>query len=96
MALIKPSEKISNTWRKFDDFPLETLSKVWMHSIGQGGVQRDVSQMKEHRQKYGLSGNCFDLAIWLLDEFKKDGIEAYPIGHHLNTEDAHVAVSGKE
>ncbi|WP_246364030.1 hypothetical protein [Halobacillus locisalis] len=52
--------------------------------------------MKEHRRKYGLSGNCFDLAIWLLDEFRKDGIEAYPIGHDLNTEDAHVAVVAKD
>ena len=67
-----------------------------MHSKGQGGVQRGVSLMKEHRQKYGLSGNCFDLTVWLLDEFRKDGIEAYPIGHDLNTEDAHVAVVAKD
>ena len=40
--------------------------------------QRDVSLMKEHRSQYGLSGNCFDLAIWLLDELQKDGITATP------------------
>ncbi len=51
-----------------------------------------MSLMKAHRSKYGVSGNCFDLAIWLHDEFTKDGIQAYPIGHDLQTEDAHVAV----
>ncbi|WP_229683173.1 hypothetical protein [Virgibacillus oceani] len=71
---------------------METLSKLWVYNKDKVGKQRDVSTMKEHRQKYGLSGNCFDLAIWLLDEFNKDGIEAYPIGHDLNTVDAHVAV----
>ena len=48
--------------------------------------------MREHREQFGMSGNCFDLAIWLLDEFIKDGVEAYPIGHGIDTEDAHVAV----
>ncbi len=40
----------------------------------------------------GVTGNCYDLAIWLLDEFDNDGITAYPIGHDLGTDDAHVAV----
>ena len=48
--------------------------------------------MREHRQQYGVSGNCFDLAIWLLDEFKNSGVEAFPVGHNLKTESAHVAV----
>lgn len=71
---------------------METLSKVWLYSENKVGKQRDVSQMNEHRQRYGLSGNCFDLAIWLLDEFRRDGVEAYPVGHDLNTGKAHVAV----
>ncbi|MEI5906748.1 hypothetical protein WAK64_06715 [Bacillus spongiae] len=71
---------------------METLSKLWVYNKEKVGKQRDISLMREHRQRYGLTGNCFDLAIWLLDEFRKDGVEAYPIGHNLNTEDAHVAV----
>ncbi|WP_239984524.1 hypothetical protein [Lentibacillus sediminis] len=80
------------TWHKFDNFPMEILSKLWVFNQEKEGSQRDVSLMKEHRQRYGLSGNCFDLTIWLLDELGKNGVEAYPIGHDLNTEDAHVAV----
>ncbi|MGP4081055.1 hypothetical protein ACTWQL_14180 [Pseudalkalibacillus sp. R45] len=87
-----PPKEILSTWRKFDRFPMETLTKIWVYNNGSKKKQRDVSQMKEHREQYGITGNCFDLAIWLLDEFKKDGIESYPIGHDLGTEDAHVAV----
>lgn len=83
-------ESILTTWIKFDSFPMETLTKAWFYKQGTRKKQRDVALMKEHRNKYGLSGNCFDLAIWLLDEFQKDGIQAYPIGHNLNTEHAHV------
>ncbi|GGF29278.1 hypothetical protein GCM10010954_30520 [Halobacillus andaensis] len=87
-----PSEDILKTWRKFDHFPMETVSKLWVYNKHKAGRQRDIAQMREDRQKYGLSGNCFDLAIWLLDEFKKDGIKAYPIGHDIDAEGAHVAV----
>lgn len=83
---------ILKTWRKFDEFPMETLTKAWFYKKASYKKQRDVSLMKEHRVKYGISGNCFDLAIWLLDEFNHNGIEAYPIGHDLNTRDAHVAI----
>lgn len=48
--------------------------------------------MKEHYKQYKITGNCFDLALWLLDEFKNNDIEAYAIGHNLFTKDAHVAV----
>ena len=41
--------------------------------------------MKEHREQYGITGNCFDLSIWLLDEFKNEGITAYPICHDLHS-----------
>ncbi|TWM29930.1 hypothetical protein CHCC14820_1269 [Bacillus paralicheniformis] len=42
--------------------------------------------------EYGIAGNCFDLSIWLLDEFTKDGVEAFPIGRSFKTERAHAAV----
>lgn len=83
---------IITTWRKFDHFPMETLTKAWFYQKGTNKKQRSVSLMKEHREEYGITGNCFDLAIWLLNEFKKDGITAYPIGQHFKTERAHVAV----
>ncbi|WHY78483.1 hypothetical protein QNH20_04870 [Neobacillus sp. WH10] len=85
-------KNILTTWKKFDDFPMETLTKAWFHTKSKNKKQRDVSLMREHREQFGITGNCFDLAIWLLDEFQKDGITAYPIGHHLNTSRAHVAV----
>jgi hypothetical protein len=86
------SESILKTWGKFNDFPMETLTKVWFYNQGTIKKQRDVSLMRDHREQFGMSGNCFDLALWLLDEFKRDGVEAYPVGHNLNSEDAHAAV----
>jgi hypothetical protein len=86
------SESILKTWTKFHDFPMETLTKVWFYYQGSVKKQRDVSLMREHREQFGMSGNCFDLALWLLDEFKRDGVEAYPVGHNLNSDEAHVAV----
>ncbi|MGN9865342.1 hypothetical protein [Bacillus swezeyi] len=80
------------TWRKFDRFPMETLTKAWFYHQAGARKQRDLSLMKEHRQQYGISGNCFDLAIWLLDELKNDEVKAYPIGHHFKTDRAHAAV----
>lgn len=85
------TEDILSVWRKFDDFPMETLTKAWyFHQAGRK-KQRDVLLMKEHRAQFGNSGNCFDLALWLLDEFAKNGVKAYPIGHHIGTTSAHVA-----
>ena len=89
---MRPTESILATWEKFHDFPMETLTKLWIYNKKENKKQRDVSLMREHREQYGITGNCFDLTIWLLDEFKKAGIKAYPIGHSLKTEDAHVAV----
>jgi hypothetical protein len=85
-------ESILKTWTKFNDFPMETLTKVWFYHQGTVKKQRDVSLMREHREQFGMSGNCFDLALWLLDEFQRDGVEAYPVGHNLNSEEAHAAV----
>jgi hypothetical protein len=87
-----PAKSILQTWQKFDSFPMETLTKIWYFHQGTQRKQRDVSLMKEHRQQLGITGNCFDLALWLLDEFKKDGVTAYPISSKFNTEEAHVAV----
>ncbi|HSJ36706.1 MAG TPA: hypothetical protein VK945_00660 [Planococcus sp. (in: firmicutes)] len=89
---MKASEEILAVWRKFDGFPMETLTKAWVYSKQDDPKQRDVETMKRHRGEYGVTGNCFDLAIWLLDAFKEAGVEAYPIGSELGTEDAHAAV----
>ncbi|MFF2448200.1 hypothetical protein ACFVSW_13965 [Neobacillus sp. NPDC058068] len=83
---------ILSTWNKFDDFPMETLTKAWFQTKSNDKKQRDVSLMWEHRHQFGIAGNCFDLAIWLLDEFQNNGITAYPIGHNLNSSHAHVVV----
>ncbi|MCA0988519.1 hypothetical protein [Guptibacillus algicola] len=87
---------IIDVWRRFDDFPMETLTKAWYFNKAEGNKQRHVPLMKEHHEQFGITGNCFDLALWLLDVFKREGIEAYPIGHDLHTEDAHVAVVVKD
>lgn len=84
--------QILNIWRRFDDFPMETLTKAWFYHKTTNKRQREITLMKEHRLQYGIAGNCFDLAIWLLNEFKTERIDAYPIGHNMKTEKAHVAV----
>ncbi|MDI5789086.1 hypothetical protein PO124_13705 [Bacillus licheniformis] len=60
------------------------------HQAGDGR-QREVSMMKEHYQEYGIAGNCFDLSIWLLDEFTKTEwkLSNRPF---VQTERAHAAV----
>lgn len=89
---MKASEEILAVWRRFDDFPMETLTKAWLYSKQANRKQRSVETMKQHRAEFGVTGNCFDLAIWLLDAFKEAGIEAYPIGSELGTGDDHAAV----
>lgn len=79
-------------WRQFDGFPMETLTKAWYYHQNPDKKQRDVSLMKEHHAQYRITGNCFDLALWLLHEFKAEGVEAYPIGHDLGTPGAYAAV----
>ncbi|WP_245937394.1 hypothetical protein [Saliterribacillus persicus] len=71
---------------------METLSKIWYFNQPVKSKQREVGLLIEHRIRYGLSGNCFDLALWLLDEFSKNKIHAYPVANDLFTTDAHVAV----
>lgn len=86
-------ESILSIWEKFDGFPMETLTKAWFYGKAGSKKQRDVSLMKEQHNQYGITGNCFDLAIWLLHELKQAGIEAYPVGHQLQTPSAHAAVA---
>ncbi|TWT24908.1 hypothetical protein [Planomicrobium sp. CPCC 101110] len=93
---MKAPEEILAVWRKFDEFPMETFTKAWFYSKAEGKRQRTVALMKAHRERYGISGNCFDLAIWLMDEFAQAGIKAYPVGSHLNTEDAHVGLVAED
>ncbi|WP_163583132.1 hypothetical protein [Gracilibacillus saliphilus] len=85
-------DNILHIWHQFDHFPMETFTKMWYFQQNTKTKQRDVALMKAHYQQYGITGNCFDLAIWLIDAFQKDGIHAYPVGHHLHSEEAHVAV----
>ncbi|SDC65307.1 hypothetical protein [Shouchella lonarensis] len=84
-----PPKSILDVWHKFDQFPMETLTKVWFYHQSCEKKQRSVALMKAHRAQYKTSGNCYDLSLWLLDEFQKEGIEAYPIGEK---EPGHAAV----
>ena len=86
------SKEILSVWNLFKHFPMETLTKAWYASKNPSHYQRTVEQMKAHYAQYKITGNCFDLSIWLLHEFKTHGIQAYAIGHDLFTEEAHVAV----
>lgn len=86
-----PSE-IVRIYSRFDLHPMENLTKAWYYSRVKGQKQRTVEQMREHHRVYGLSGNCFDLALWLVDEFRSAGLRAYGVGEGLHTEEAHVAV----
>lgn len=90
-----PAEILS-VWRQFDGFPMETLTKAWYYQRSGEQKQRDVELMKQHRTQYGITGNCFDLAIWLLSAFDDAGIKAYPIGSELGTEQAHAAIMAED
>lgn len=67
---------------------METLTKAWHSLIDPERKQRTTDVMKEHRALYGTSGNCFDLAIWLIDEFRQNKRPCYGV----LTEHLHVAV----
>jgi len=86
-----PREMLS-VWRRFDSFPMETLTKAWYYGQTPGPRQRPVELMEEHRQEHGTSGNCFDLTLWLLRDFAGAGIQAHAVGHDFGKEHAHVAV----
>ncbi|MCJ8011941.1 hypothetical protein MUG84_09325 [Paenibacillus sp. KQZ6P-2] len=93
---MKAPEQILCVWHRFDGYPMETLTKAW-YSLQPGKEgQRSVAEMREHKEQYGITGNCFDLAIWLLDEFRAEGISAYAVGHDLGSSKAHVAVVAED
>jgi hypothetical protein len=92
---MKATPDILHVWRKFDTFPMETLTKSWYYYQSSDSKQRCVELMEEHRSEYGTSGNCFDLALWLIDAFSKEGILSYAVGHDLKSPNAHVAVVAK-
>lgn len=89
---MKATDEILQVWKRFDDFPMETLTKAWLHASGDRFKPRSVALMREQREQYGTSGNCFDLALWLIDELRSEGIVCYPVGKNLGTEKAHGAV----
>lgn len=86
------SQVILNVWKEFDQFPMETLTKYWVAKHFPSKRQRTVKQMKMHYAIYNITGNCFDLTLWLLERFRANGVRAYAVGHDLQTEEAHVAV----
>lgn len=75
---------------------METLTKAWYYQRSGKQKQRDVELMKQHHDQYGITGNCFDLAIWLLAAFHEAGVKAYPIGSSLGSEDAHAAIIAED
>jgi hypothetical protein len=86
------TNRILKIWHQFDAFPMETLTKAWLLRNSENPKQRSIEQMQSHRQRFGASGNCFDLAIWLLNRFRSAGLHAYFIGSNLGNQKAHVAV----
>ncbi len=83
---------ILSVWRRFDSFPIETLTKAWYYEQTKNRTQRPVELMEEHRHDHGTSGNCFDLALWLLRDLAEAGIPAHAVGHDFGNEHTHVAV----
>lgn len=70
---------------------METLTKAW-GSEASGPRQRSVAEMRADHRRYGTGGNCFDLALWLLDDLAAADVAAYAIGPDVETDEAHVAV----
>ena len=87
--------QVLGVWRGFDDFPMETLTKAWVYAHS-GPRQRTVAEMEAHRQRYGASGNCFDLAIWLKQRLEEASVQACFISEDIKSEHAHVAVLATE
>ena len=85
-------KEILDVWQIFDDKPMDTLMKLWWSKQSDGGSQRPVSLIKEHFMQYGVAGNCVDLSLWLIEEFRAAGIEAYGIIDDVHVERAHIAV----
>ncbi|HSO56692.1 MAG TPA: hypothetical protein VLQ66_00520 [Paenisporosarcina sp.] len=85
-------KEILDVWEIFNDKPMDTLMKLWWSKQSDGGSQRSVSLIKEHFVQYGVAGNCVDLSLWLIEELRDAGIEAYGIIDDVCAERAHIAV----
>lgn len=92
MQRMQACKEILAIWGKFDDKPMDTLMKVWWAKQVGGGSQRPVPLIKQHFEQYGVAGNCVDLSLWLIEEFRTAGIESYGITNDINAERAHIAV----
>lgn len=92
MVVMQAPKEIMAVWRKFDDKPMDTLMKLWWSKQVGGGGQRSVSLIKDHFEQYGVAGNCVDLSLWLIEELRDAGIEAYGITDDVHAERAHIAV----
>ncbi|MGE5589040.1 MAG: hypothetical protein ACM3ZA_00210 [Bacillota bacterium] len=86
-------ETIRRVYGWFRGIPMETFTKGWWYAQCDGAPrQRTVDEMREHRQRQGPGGNCFDLVLWLREEYREAGISARVIGHDLETARARVAL----
>jgi len=85
-------KEIHDVWAKFDQHHMETLTKAWCVKHDARPRQRNAKALATHKRRYGACGNCFDLAISLIDEFTRAGIEAYGVGHDLHSKEAHIGV----
>lgn len=90
-------EPLCGVYGQFCGIPMETFTKGWWHRECDGAPrQRTVAEMREHRRRQGSGGNCFDLVLWLREEFREAGIPARVIGHDLETAQAHVALLARD
>jgi hypothetical protein len=92
MNCMRAPQEILDVWQIFDDKPMDTLMKLWWSKQNSGGSQRSVSVMKEHFVQFGVAGNCVDLSLWLIEEFRTAGIEAFGITDDVDAERSHIAV----
>ena len=92
VPVLASADPIRRVWDRFADVPMETLTKAWLVRQPGGAGQRSVETIVAHRRLHGTSGNCFDLAIWLLHELRAAGVRAHAVGRDFFTPRAHVAV----
>ncbi|PLR76664.1 hypothetical protein CU633_15055 [Bacillus sp. V3-13] len=52
---MRPPKEIMEVWKRFERFPMETLTKVWYHQKGTVKKQRSVDLMKEHYHEFGIN-----------------------------------------
>lgn len=90
---MRAPEPIRHLYAGLAGIPMETLTKAWWwEQCGGRPRQRSRAEMEAHRRRCGTGGNCFDLALWLLELAREAGLPAYAVGHGFQTEEAHAAV----